>query len=270
MKNSTTKNLLKQLSVMSAMFAATIAVFTGCSIGNASDKVSDASQQACDLYDNYETKDDLYQNNEIIKISSLEREIEVDFDGDNLSGVRNTNDYQYETYGDLLLDAEYISGGGPRPPEINFYLKRMSDGWYNLKINSEIINIRLATDTVYGYDFGFWPSDYVDDCSYVLSFNLNGDIRVTGDNTEATFGWEYTNPKIDWIYISKLSVGTSISNCGEYFEFESGLSGDIEINLKVNDTSNYGLITLEKGTKYRIYISDFHITDEDGNTVEMH
>ena len=75
--------------------------------------------------DEFYSVDEKYQSNQVVKISKKENNgtsLDVDYNGQNASSVKNVNNHP-DIQGDLFLDAEYIFGGGPKPPEYNYYLK---------------------------------------------------------------------------------------------------------------------------------------------------
>lgn len=240
---------------------------TGCSSGDSYDP-----ERVSDIYDYPPTKDSVYSSDEFVKISSDFMDIVVEYDGDNLSGVNCGNDYKPEIYGNLIVDAEYISGGGPKPPENNYYLQRLDGGWYNIIDNIGKTTIRIDNDSIYSMGYVIEPSDYdkVDQYDYDVSFNLNGDIKVESDDTEAVISLDIVNTDVKWITICEINVNTLVSNKGEYYEFVNNTDGDKRVSrFTGGDAIEPGCITLTKGETYRIYIDDMHIEDEDGNEVKI-
>lgn len=235
-------------------------------------------ERASDLYDHTPTKDDKYLSDKVVKISSDYMDIVVEYDGENRSGVNYGDNNKPEIYGELIGDAEYISGGGPKPPENNYYLQRLDSGWYTIIDNIGRTNIRIDNDPIYSMCYTIEPSDYdkVDQYNYDVSFNLNGDIKVESDDTEAVFYLEIQNTDVKWIDISRISVNTLVSNKGEYYEFVNNIDGDMRVSRFTGEyikdqgyITEIGYVTLTKGETYRIYIDDMHIEDEDGNEVKI-
>lgn len=219
--------------------------------------------------DEFYSVDEKYQSNQVVKISKNDSNnnctsLDVDYNGQNATSVRNVNSLP-DIKGDLLLDAEYIFGGGPKPPEYNYYLKRYDGDYYNIYNDLGETWIRLDGDDVEYINYCIIPSDDSKEYDYTVSFDTSGDFEVRSNDAEATLVCEFWRAGFGWISLDALSVNTTIVNNDGVLEFESGLSGDVVVVINTNREMIKGTVNMIAGKIYYIDLNKMTLLDENGN-----
>ena len=249
---------MKKFSLISVVSLLGMILLTGC------------SPMITDM-DKFYSVDENYKSNQVVKISKKEHNgtsLDVDYNGQNASSVKNVNNHP-DIQGDLLLDAEYIFGGGPKSPEFNYYLKRYDGGYYNIYNALGETSIRIDGDDVEYINYCIIPSGNSINYDYTVSFDISGNFELSSNDTEATLSCEFWSSSSGWISLNALGVNTSIVNNNGVLKFISELSGDVVVEIYKNHENISGTVNMTAGEVYFINLNDMRLLDEDGNEIEI-
>lgn len=254
---------MKKSSMISVIILFWMILLTGCS--------SVGEPWVTDM-DTFYSVDEKYKSDQVVKVSKYRdndgTSLDVDYNGQNATSVRCVNN-QPDIQGDLLLDAEYIFGGGPKPPEYNYYLKRYDGDYYNIYNDFGRTEIRIDGDDVKHIDYCIFPSGDSNKYDYTVSFDTSGDFAVSSNDTDATLLCEFWSPDFEWIGLNALSVNTSIVNNNGVLEFVSGLSGDVAVVINTKRKMVSGTVNMTAGDVYYIDLKNMRLLDEDGKEPEI-
>ncbi|MDO5156880.1 MAG: hypothetical protein Q4D51_13045 [Eubacteriales bacterium] len=223
--------------------------------------------------DEFYSVDEKYQSNQVVKISKNDNNsngtsLEVDYNGQNATSVKNVNNHP-DVKGDLILDAEYIFGGGPKPPEYNYYLKRYDGDYYNIYNDLGDTWIRLEGDDVEYINYRIIPSGDSDNYDCTVRFDISGDFEVSSNDADATLSCEFWSYGSGWISLNALSANTSFVNNNGVLKFVSNLSGDVAVEIDKNHKMISGTVNMTAGKVYYIDLNDMSLLDADGNELEI-